>query len=172
MLALSDYCKASSNNLPLDPKKSQKKVLGIDIKIRDVNRRAIEAHPLSNLIDLREDSSTSKSNHEFLKEYCKKFESVMVILDSDHTREHVKEELSIYAPLVTKGNYCVVMDTSIDLLVAEDIVDRPWGPENNPRQAVQQFLTTDFGGASFEIDADIQVKISVTGAIDGYLRRV
>ena len=171
MLALTDYCGASHKNSTLDPKQSQKKVLGIDIKIRDLNRKAIEAHPLSHLIDLREDSSTSTLTHEFVKEYCRKYQRVMVILDSNHTREHVEEELNIYAPLVTKGNYCVVMDTSIDLLAAEDVVDRPWGPGNNPRQAVWQFLTTDFGRESFEIDADIQAKISVTGAIDGFLHR-
>lgn len=171
MLALTDYCGASHKNSTLDPKQSQRKVLGIDIKIRDSNRKAIEAHPLSHLIDLREDSSTSTLTHDFVKEYCKKYQSVMVILDSNHTRVHVEEELNIYAPLVTKGNYCVVMDTSIDLLAAEDVVDRPWGPGNNPRQAVWQFLTTDFGRESFEIDVDLQAKISVTVAIDGYLRR-
>jgi cephalosporin hydroxylase len=172
MLALMDYCAASHRNLLLDPKQSQKKVLGIDIEIRDLNRKAIEAHPLSHLIDLREDSSTSALTREFVKEYCKKYQSVMVILDSNHTRDHVEKELNIYAPLVTKGNYCVVMDTSIDLLAAEDVVDRPWGPGDNPRQAVWQFLKTDFGRESYEIDADIQAKISVTVAIDGYLRRV
>ena len=65
---------------------------------------------------------------------------VMVILDSNHTHEHVLAELNLYASLVSVGSYCVVFDTVIEDLEGVEFVDRPWGKGNNPKTAVAEFL--------------------------------
>ena len=64
----------------------------------------------------------------------------MVCLDSHHTHNHVLSELNLYAPLVSKGNYCIVFDTLIDSFSKKYFKDRPWGPGNNPMTAVKDFL--------------------------------
>lgn len=172
MLALLDYCDCTVKQKTIDPKMSKRKVLGIDIDIRDHNRKAIEAHPLAHLIDLRESSSTTTETEAFVCDYSKKYEKVMVVLDSNHTKDHVLKELEIFAPLVTIGSYCIVMDTSIDFLSPDDVTQREWGPHNNPRQAVYNYLSRNHSNVKFEVDEDIQLKIAVTGACDGFLRRV
>jgi cephalosporin hydroxylase len=93
--------------------------------------------------------------------------SVFLSLDSNHTHEHVLKELELYTPLLSTGNYCVVSDTGIEDLPADMVLDRPWGPGNNPKTAVWEFLKkTD----RFIIDKDIEAKILITAAPDGYLR--
>jgi cephalosporin hydroxylase len=94
---------------------------------------------------------------------------VVVVLDSNHTHEHVLAELRAYAPLVCEGGYCVVMDTIVEDLPASFFPDRPWGPGDNPKTAVQQYLKeTD----AFEIDRDIEAKLLITVCPSGYLKRV
>ena len=93
----------------------------------------------------------------------------MVVLDSNHTHDHVLRELELYSPLVTKGCYLVVFDTLLDDMPADLVGNRPWGPGNNPKTAVHEFLRrTD----RFEIDKDIEHKLLITVAPDGYLRCV
>ncbi|MNH14145.1 Rhamnosyl O-methyltransferase precursor [compost metagenome] len=91
------------------------------------------------------------------------------MLDSNHTHEHVLKELELYAPLVAVGSYCVVMDTVVEDMPADFFPDRPWGPGDNPKTAVWEYLK---GNDSFEIDYQLQNKLLVTVAPDGYLRRV
>jgi cephalosporin hydroxylase len=81
----------------------------------------------------------------------------------------VLAELQAYAPLVTKGSYCVVFDTMIEDLPREMFKNRPWGPGNNPKTAVWKYLQTH---PEFEIDKSIQHKLLVTVAPEGYLKRV
>ena len=94
---------------------------------------------------------------------------VMVVLDSNHTHEHVLAELRAYSPLVTAGAYLVVLDTVVEHLPKKLFPDRPWGPGNNPWTAVQQFLKEN---NRFAIDAEISNKLLLTVAPDGYLRCV
>lgn len=144
-------------------------VLGIDIDIRAHNRVAIEEHPLSNRISMIEGSSVDASVIEQIAEYAKKSSSTMVILDSNHTRDHVLQELQLYSSFVTKDNYLVVLDTAIELMPAEFFTDRPWGKGNNSMIAVQEFLqSTD----SFALDSSIEEKLLITVAPGGYLRRI
>jgi len=96
-------------------------------------------------------------------------ERVIVILDSNHTHEHVLCELELYSPLVRKGSYLVVYDTLIDDMPASLFPDRPWGPGNNPKTAVREFLKSN---RRFRIDADIEAKLLITVAPDGYLECV
>jgi len=143
------------------------RVLGIDIDIRAHNRAAIEAHAMAQRIDMLEGSSTDPAVLAQVREAAEGCERVMVVLDSNHTHDHVLAELEAYAPLVTPGSYLVVFDTVVEDLPADFHPDRPWGPGNNPRTAVHAFLaTTD----RFEADRAIDAKLQITVAREGYLR--
>jgi cephalosporin hydroxylase len=144
-------------------------VLGIDIDIRSHNREAIESHPMHKRISLLEGSSISDETAERVKAVASKAETVLVVLDSNHTHEHVLRELELYAPLVSPGSYCVVFDTVVEDVPDEDFPDRPWGKGNNPKTAVWAFLEAN---RHFEIDVDIHNKLQVTVAPDGYLKRI
>ena len=93
----------------------------------------------------------------------------MVLLDSNHTHEHVYKELEAYAKLVSIGSYCVVFDTVIEDAPNAMFLDRPWGIGNNPKTAVQEYLKTH---PEFKIDKQIQNKLLITVAPDGYLKRI
>ena len=95
-------------------------------------------------------------------------ETVMVILDSNHTHAHVLAELRAYAPLVSPRSYCIVFDTVIEDMPAGSYPDRPWDVGDNPKTAVREFLHHD---AYFEVDEDIEAKLLITVAPGGYLRR-
>jgi cephalosporin hydroxylase len=92
----------------------------------------------------------------------------LVCLDSNHAHEHVLEELKAYAPLVSNGSYCVVFDTLVEDMPKEMFPDRPWGPGNNPKTAVFEFLKSH---PEFEIDKSIDHKLLISVAPDGFLKR-
>jgi cephalosporin hydroxylase len=169
MLALLDMCDAIERGETIRPGHSRRKVLGIDIDIRAHNRRAIEAHPMSSWIQMIEGSSTDPEVVEQVRQIAAGYQQVLVCLDSNHTHDHVLAELEAYAPLVSDGSYCVVFDTVIEDMPADQFPDRPWGPGNNPKTAVREFLATH---PEFRIDADIQNTLLITVAPDGYLQRI
>ena len=96
-------------------------------------------------------------------------DGVLVCLDSNHTHDHVLAELEAYAPLTSVGSYCVVFDTIIEDLPAGTYPDRPWGPGDNPKTAVRDYLRRH---PEFEVDHDLDNKLLVTVSPGGYLRRV
>lgn len=145
------------------------KVIGIDIDIRQHNRIEIEKHPLYHRIVMIEGSSVDEHVVEQVKMLTTGAKSVIVCLDSNHTHDHVLKELQFYTPLVSMESYCVVSDTGIEDLSKDMIQDRPWGPGNNPKTAVWKFLKTN---DQFVIDKNIEAKILLTSAPDGYLKRV
>jgi cephalosporin hydroxylase len=169
MLALLDYCDAVENDACLDPKGSRRKVVGIDIDIRAHNRAAIESHPMAHKIEMIEGSSIAAEVIEQVKNIAAGHERIMVFLDSNHTHDHVLAELEAYGPLVSVGSYCVVSDTGIEDLPEGFYADRSWGKGNNPKTAVWEYLKTSPG---FEIDKSTEHKLMITGAPDGYLKRV
>jgi cephalosporin hydroxylase len=144
-------------------------VLGIDIDIRAHNRAAIEAHPMFGRILMVEGSSVSPEIIRRSTDAAHGKNRVMVCLDSNHTREHVLAELESYAPLTSVGSYCVVFDTIIEDLPADTYPDRPWGPGNNPKAAVQEFLKSH---PEFEVDRSIDHKLLISVAPGGYLKRL
>ena len=168
-LAMLDYCEAIENGETLDPKKPKRRVLGIDIDIREHNRAAIEAHPMSNRIDMIQGSSVAEDIVSQVKEYAKKYNRILISLDSNHTHEHVLAELQAYAMLTSIGSYCVVFDTIVEDMPKEQAGDRPWGPGDNPKTAVWEYLKTH---PEFEIDKSIDNKLLISVAPDGYLKRV
>lgn len=144
-------------------------VIGLDIDIRPHNRKAIEEHPMYKRISMIEGSSIAPEIVAQVVEKAKGKKRVLVCLDSNHTHDHVLAELEAYAPLTTVGSYCVVFDTVVEDMPKELSGDRPWGPGNNPKTAVFEYLKTH---SEFEIDQAIQNKILITVAPDGYLKRV
>lgn len=144
-------------------------VLAIDIDIRPHNRKAIEEHPMYKRISMIQGSSIDPAIVTQVIEKAKGKKRVLVCLDSNHTHEHVLDELKAYAPLTTIGSYCVVFDTVVEDMPKELAGDRPWGPGDNPKTAVWQYLKSH---SEFEIDKNIQNKLLITVAPDGYLKRV
>ena len=144
-------------------------VLGVDIDIRAHNRKAIEAHPLCKRISMIEGSSVAPEVVQQVQIAAQRKKRVLVCLDSNHTHDHVLAELQAYAPLTSVGSYCVVFDTLIEDLPAELYPDRPWGPGNNPRTAVREYLKSH---PEFEIDKRVDHKLLISVAPDGYLKRV
>lgn len=169
MLALLDYAEAIQLEQQLDFHKPRRKVLGIDIEIRQHNREAIEIHPFANRIQMLEGSSVDPEIVAKVRELAAGFKRVMVCLDSDHTHAHVLSELEAYAPLVTPGCYCVVWDTEIEDMPPGSIKDRSWGKGNNPKTAVWEYLKSH---PEFQIDKEIEGKLLITVAPDGFLRRL
>lgn len=144
-------------------------VLGIDIDIRPHNREAIESHPMSKRLTMIQGSAIDP---EVIARVRKLAEGkrVMVALDSNHTHEHVLAELEAYAPLVSVGSYCVVMDTLVeDMPERLFTAERPWKPGNSPKTAVAEYLRKH---PEFEIDKRIDHKLLISVAPDGYLKRI
>ncbi|MFV9632060.1 cephalosporin hydroxylase family protein [Mycobacterium neumannii] len=168
MLALLDVADAIESGAPLDPVKSDRKVLGIDVDIRAHNRKAIEAHPMASRIQMIEGSSIAPEVVAQVRQIASGYRQVMVCLDSNHTHDHVLAELEAYASLTSVGSYCVVFDTVVDDMPSEMFTDRPWAPGDNPKTAVRQFLNTH---AEFDVDKSIEHKLLITVAPHGYLRR-
>ena len=142
-------------------------VLGIDVDIREHNRIAIEQHAMFKRIKMIQGSSLDAGVVREVYDFAKGRRRVIVALDSNHTHEHVLKELEFYSPLVAKGSYLVVFDTVIEDMPEDSFPDRPWGKGNNPKTAVRKFLETNH---RFVVDKEIEEKLLITVAPDGYLR--
>jgi len=153
----------------LDPRQSPRKVVGVDIDIRPHNRKALDEHPLRFKMELIEGSSIDTDIIKQVRSHSDGVERVLVSLDSNHTHEHVLAELNAYADLVSVASYCIVFDTAIEDLPAGSFPDRPWDVGNNPKTAVHEWLKSH---PEFEIDKDIDNKLLISVAPDGYLKRV
>jgi cephalosporin hydroxylase len=169
LLAMLDYADAVENGEVLDPQKPKRRVLGVDIDIRSHNKTAIETHPMFSRIDMIQGSSIDRDIVSRVHEAAAGQERVLLCLDSNHTHDHVLAELQAYASLVTRDSYCIVFDTVIEDLPAELYPDRPWGPGNNAKSAVHEFLKSN---GDFEIDKTIDHKLMVSVAPDGWLKRI
>ncbi|CAN7451309.1 cephalosporin hydroxylase family protein [Cupriavidus necator] len=181
MLSMLDYCDAVESGTMLDPQKSRRRVLGVDIDIRPHNREAIEKHPMAHRIDMIQGSSIDPEIVAQVKKAAAGYERVLVILDSNHTHAHVLEELRAYAPLTSVDSYCIVFDTLVEDLPDEMFANRPWGKGDNPKTAVWEYLrdlnaspSVGFDGKplGFEIDKSIENKLLITVAPDGFLKRL
>lgn len=145
------------------------KVIGIDVDIRKENRLNIDNHSASRIIDLIEGSSTDNNVVGQVKSIAEKYDNVMVILDSNHEHDHVLEELNLYSELVSIGQYCIVFDTVIENLPDNLFPDRPWSVGNNPKTAVDEFLSKN---NNFEVDNKFNDKLLISAAPDGYLKKI
>jgi len=145
------------------------KVVGIDIDIRAHNRAAIEAHPMFRRISMIQGSSIAPEIVAQVKAHAEGRRRVLISLDSNHTHDHVLAELEAYAPLTSVGSYCVVFDTVVEDTPECCPSDRPWGKDNNPKTAVWEYLKHH---PEFEIDRQMDNKLLISVAPEGYLKRV
>jgi cephalosporin hydroxylase len=141
----------------------------VEIDLRSHNRAALVAHPMYPRLKIFDGSSVDEKIATVIAEKAAKCQRVMVVLDSNHTHDHVLGELNLYASLVSVGSYCVVFDTVIEDLEGVKFVDRPWGKGDNPKTAVAEFLKTN---SDFVVDHAIDEKLLISVAPGGYLKRV
>jgi len=143
-------------------------VLGIDIDIKEHNKELIKTHPMNKKITMFEGSSISDEMIERVHDFAKQGKKILIFLDSNHTHDHVLAELKAYASLTSVGSYCCVFDTVIEDLPEDSFPNKPWDKGDNPKTAVWEFLKEN---DEFVIDKDIENKILITVAPDGYLKR-
>ena len=145
-------------------------VLGIDIDIREHNKLEIEKHPMFKRITMIQGSAIDPVIVDEVRKRTEGKQVVLVVLDSNHTHEHVLAELKFYAPFVSLNSYIVVYDTIVEKLPQNYLpgLIRPWGKGDNPMTAVTSFLAQQSG---FEIDHSINNKLLISVAPDGYLKR-
>ncbi|MEQ8742968.1 CmcI family methyltransferase [Parasphingorhabdus sp.] len=147
------------------------KVIGVDIDIRAHNRDAIEAHPMSSDVILIEGGSVDQETLAEVRSHIPQGARVMVILDSDHSYDHVLAECRAYGPMVTPGCFMVVADTLVGLLEPDQVPQKRskiWEKGNEPLAAMQAYLDeTDL----FEPDEALNGKLVLSSSPGGYLRR-
>ncbi len=143
------------------------KVIGIDIEIREHNRKVIEAHPMFNRIELIEGSSISEETIDKIRKMMPKDYKVIVCLDSNHTKNHVLKELQLYHEFVNPESYIVVFDTITSKLSKVSNSEKMY-LNNSPKEAIEEFLKEH---NNFELDKSYN-KLYVSSSQDGYLRRV
>jgi cephalosporin hydroxylase len=148
---------------------TRRKVIGIDVDIRAHNRDVISQHPMSSYIELIEGSSVSLDLVDYVKKSLEGYTSVLVLLDSNHTHDHVLAELNLYSNFVSRESYIIVSDTVIEDMPDGHVTDRPWGRGNSPKSAVHEFLSSN---DQFVIDEGIHNKLQITSSPHGFLRRV
>jgi len=143
------------------------KVVGIDIDIRKHNRRAIEKHPLNNRIIMIEGSSIDEKTVRIVRRLARGKKKILLMLDSNHTHDHVLNELRLYSSLVSKNSYIIVFDSVIEDLPDSLNENRPWGKGNNPKTAISQFLKEN---NRFVMDEQINNKLAISATPYGYLK--
>lgn len=149
-------------------------VVGVDIEIRAHNRKAIEAHELFPMIRLIEGDSTAPAIVAQAASHVRPGDTVLVILDSNHSRSHVLKELEAYHRLVTPGSYIVATDG-----IMQDLADAPRGEPgwttDNPAQAAREFVAAHPG---FAIEQpkwrfnESDLDRVITGWPDAWIKRV
>jgi cephalosporin hydroxylase len=145
------------------------RVVTVDVDVREHNRRAVEEHPFGDRVHFVEGSSTAHATMDRVQALVPEGARVMAVLDSNHTHQHVLDELRLYGPLVTEGQLLVVSDTIIEDIPRQTHRSREWGPGNNPMTALQEYLReTD----RFELDPWFNGKLLNSSSRGGYLRCV
>ncbi|HCL64864.1 MAG TPA: cephalosporin hydroxylase [Rhizobium sp.] len=148
------------------------KIVGVDIDIRAHNRSAIESHPMASRIEMIEGPSTSTETMDRVRAAIPTGASVMVVLDSDHSRDHVLDELRHYAPLVTEGQYMVVADTLLGRCEPSQVPTKRSQvllPGDEPLAALHAYLKET---TRFELDEVINGKLVLSSSPGGYVRCV
>lgn len=143
------------------------RVIAVDIDIRKHNRDVVEKHPFFDRIELIEGSSISEEMVNLIKSKIKPHETVLISLDSNHTRDHVLQELKMYWPMVPIGSYFIVFDTVTSDMAKTGAADASY-IDNGPLEAVNIFLKEN---PHFEIDKSYN-KLYLSHCRDGFLKRV
>ena len=147
------------------------RVVGVEIALSDENRRLIANHMLSPLITLVDGSSTDSDTLQQVRRVVSHASSSnpFVVLDSNHSHDHVLAELNLYSEFLAVGGFMVVMDTVIEDLDPRLHNPKRWGRGDNPMSAVAEFLS---GKRNFVIDETFTEKLMFSAAPKGVLRRI
>jgi cephalosporin hydroxylase len=145
----------------------QGQVIGIDIDIREHNRKRLEQHRLFNRISLIESDSLSLELHDHLNEIANS-KKTLVVLDSHHSHDHVLAELKLFSRYINIGSYIVLPDTFIEYFPKGYYSERPWDVGNNPMTALEQFLQER---PDFEIDTYFSSKALISESFCGYIKK-
>lgn len=143
-------------------------VLGIDIAIFPHTRSALQDHPAAGGIELVECDSTSAEAVTAAERFLAGAERAVLVLDSNHTHEHVLGELRALAPLLPVGSFVLVADTIIEEFPQGHYANRPWDRGNNPLTAVRAFLEER---DDFTVAQDWSRRALLTEFRDGVLQR-
>ena len=146
-----------------------RQIFGIDLNLSDGVVDAINRIGFKTEIELIRGSSTDQSILEKIRQSLTPEDRVMVLMDSNHTHDHVLSELRSYGPLVSKGQYAIVSDTVVENIPEQTHRPRPWGHGNNPMTATRQYLSET---SDFEVDTDIDHRLVMSYSPSGYLRKV
>lgn len=144
-------------------------VVGIEVEFREHNKKATAEHRLARRVSVIEGSSVDPDVIAKMRALAEGHERVMVILDSLHTHEHVLEELRAYSPLVKNGGPLVVFGTSVGTIDPSINLNREWTVSRNPKSALEEFMGEN---DRFVVDHEINDKLMITDAPNGYLRCV
>ena len=145
------------------------RILGVDIYVPDDLRDRLSAFgELSERIELIQGSSTDPSTVARIREAVGSCDEVMVNLDSNHTHDHVLQELRLYSEFVGPGQYLICSDTAVEDIEVPTHRERPWGKGNNPRTALAAFLAED---DRFVVDRELDSKLLLTSNPGGFLVR-
>jgi cephalosporin hydroxylase len=171
MLDLRDSLKSNTDY------KMSRKVVGIDIDIREHTHEILRNEPLSKYIELIEGSSIEQETVDKVSKFIPESGNVMVLLDSNHTHEHVLNELKFYSEFIPEDGYLLVYDTSIEFdddVWEEGSITNPnnrtWGPGNSPLSAIKEFLSFP-SNKKFEIQKYQSSKLQISVCPDGFLKR-
>jgi len=144
------------------------KIIGIDVDIRSENRELIERHPLAHRITLIEASSTSATVVEKINTFIGngEYQKCLVSLDSDHSYEHVRNEIEIYKNFVSADSYLIVQDSAMDLIKDIPSSKANWRVEG-PSRAISEFTKEN---SNFVVDARLQ-RFGISSSPGGFLLR-
>jgi cephalosporin hydroxylase len=143
------------------------KMIGVELEMREHNRKVVESHPMSKRIEIVQGDSVSEGTIQKLRSMIPEHSRVIVCLDSNHTKPHVLKELKLYQQFVMPGSYMVVFDTNTSRLAEQGVCDKEY-LANGPGEAVAEFLKTN---DNFVIDKEFN-KLYVSTSPDGYLKRI
>jgi cephalosporin hydroxylase len=146
------------------------RIIGVDIYIPEDLRERLSSHGnLSKRLTLINGSSIEQDTQRQVKSIVGDCREVMVVLDSYHTHDHVLKELHLYSSFVGKGSYLICGDTVVEDIPEQEHRSRPWGPGNNPKTALRQFLQEN---DRFEVDDYYDQKLLFTCSPGGYLKAI
>jgi cephalosporin hydroxylase len=166
ILALLDLEESHASSKVFTPRR---KLFAIDIDIREHAIKGLESSFLKSWINLIQGDSTDPKIASQIGLEFQNNSVGFVILDSNHTHNHVLNELRLYSRFISVGSYFVVLDTEIEFAPAELFKNRTWGKGNSPHSAIKQFLREN---SDFEVDEELSTKLGITTAPDGFLKRV
>lgn len=145
------------------------KVIAIDQVLPQNNIDAITSYDFKDLIHLFSGNSIDATFFNTIQNMIDPTQKVMVILDSNHTHEHVLAELELWSALVTPGQFLVACDTIVEDISEQKHRVRPWGKGNNPKTAVYEFLKNQ---PNFSKNNTYNKKALATFNPGGYLERL